>query len=232
MTTAQLINVLSDPTKHDFVKGYYQSVLDGLKESNASISRHFLYSSLVIVLYYAFGMNLIVRISVAQVDIDNSLLLKIATPLLASFFYYLMISNMVRYYNLRVQYDALLYYFTGDKSFREGESKLHYPILSANSVDFAFHYLLDFQNLKQFVLGCLLSIPLLGFLLFILYFNFMVISRMPFREMCVVSCVVSFVSGVLILVSMTISYIGNKNKIRDRRLVIEFIDGFKVQSGK
>ncbi len=224
MKTSELLKILPDKSKEEFLWDYYSQVKEGLKDANSSFSKFFLYMALIVIIYYGFNVDLITKISLGQINIDNVNLLKISTPLLFSFCYYFMFLNYVRYNELRIQYNLLLYNFTRDKNFLEEGNMIHSPIFPVHFIDFTLSYLFSGGKWWQILYSIGLFLPILLALIFAVFFIAYTIYNLPFQQLSIVSSVVASISGYFFLLTATISSRSESNKSIDRKLLKEFLE--------
>ncbi len=224
MKTSQLLKILPGEDKNDFIKDYYVQVKDGLKESNTIAWKFCFYSILIVLLYYAFDAELIKKISLGRILIEDIKLVQIATPLIFIFCYYQLALNLARYNELRVQYDALLFYFTGDCSLREKYRLKHSSILPMNQLDVLLDYFLATNKVWKIFIGIIALVPVIAIFGFALYFIIVTLFELPFKQLPLVSYGVFSVSGFLFIMTLKITGTSNKRVEQDREMLKEFIE--------
>ncbi len=224
MKTSQLLKILPDEDKKDFIKDYYAQVKEGLKESNSTAWKFCFYSILIVLLYYAFDAELIKKISLGHISVEDLCLVQIATPLLFSFCYYIMALNLARYNELRVQYDTLLFFYTGDCSLMEKHRLMHSSILPINQLDVILDYFLATKTVWKIIIGFIALVPVIAIFGSALYFIYATLIDLPFKELPIVSYGVASVAGFLLIVTLKITGTSNKRIDEDLELLKEFIE--------
>ena len=224
MKTSQLLKILPDENKKEFIKDYYNQVKEGLKESNTTAWKFCFYSILIVLLYYAFDAELIKKISLGRISVEDFKLVQIATPLVFTFCYYQLSLNLVRYNELRVQYDSLLFYFTDDCSLKEKHRLMHSSILPINQLDIILDYFLATKVIWKIIIGILALVPVIAIFGSALYFIYLTLIDLPFKELPMVSYGVASIAGFLLIVTLKITGTSNARIDQDRKMLKEFIE--------
>jgi hypothetical protein len=224
MKTTQLIKILPDEDKREFIKDYYNQVKEGLKDSNTTAWKFCFYSVVIVLLYYAFDAELIKKISLGRISVEDLRLVQIATPLLFSFCYYIMALNLARYNELRVQYDILLFKYTGDSLLSDKNRYRHFSALPLNQLDVLLDYFFEKNNIKKNIIGVVSLVPFTFVFCSALYFIYITTMDLPFASVPIVSYSVAFIAAYFIIISLKITGTSNKRVVKGREILKEFIE--------
>jgi hypothetical protein len=224
MKTSQLLKILPDEDKKEFIKDYYAQVKEGLKESNTTAWKFCFYSILIVLLYYAFDAELIKKVSLGRISVEDLRLVEIATPLLFSFCYYIMAINLAKYGELRVQYDVLLYYFTKDDFLKDKTNMMHSCVLPLNYIDSTIDYLFAKREKWSLIYGLILLIPIVIIFGGLFFFLILILKDLPYLQLPIISYATLVISAYLLVITGKVTGTGFYIAKKDRKLAFSLLD--------
>ncbi len=222
MKTAQLIELLKQSQKDDFIKDYYGQVKDGLKESNTNAWRFFFVALLIVILYFAFSNEIINKIKLSQVILDNWKQVVLLAPVMFSFCYFLTTIHLIRYRNLLIHYDAITYHLSGIATPNENKDFLN-EVLPMNFVDFILDQMYSDKPNGSRLLSFFIFLPITLIPVAAITFIVYTLWNIPYCEIKLPAIIVAILSSWLTFSFVYMGWSSKSLRNKDREALNDYI---------